>query len=678
LGGSSVQPFNTNRITVDGNLTVYDDGTGNYGIITCRTLQAASVTGLGPSGDTTGVTDTAAIQGLLNAGNVTVILGAGKFYINKPITIPPYCALVGQPNTTQVSQTDGGTVLVPVSGFTGLTITDGGPVTLTAAIVLLGQSYGGYSTVSEEQKIRNLMIDGSSAPASVNGIQSYGRLQRVHLSEVLISKVTGDGLVQTLDVAANQPDAWFAYKVFSRFNSGKGFNLRSADSTWYMCLSSNNGDTGTDWFINTTSNSKYYACRSEHSAGIGFGFVCTNSGNSSGDVLFQGCSTDQSTQHGFQIGGTINGVASFVHATPVVLNGCVLRRDGANGGSGGGGFAGIYIADYGSVVVVDGCNVFPGVNDDGSGTNSPQIGLLADSGSQGVVSGSYFHAATTAITDNAGLNYDNTVVIATGTTGSPTINTSPNVAAYQGKSITLTPGASPTSDPISIVSAGSGQRAFGVVVSGGGSNDRFKLTSDGKVAFGPGTTTQDVSINRPSAGILSVTDSGSGGNAMMRVAASTSQASATELFSAVCNASGDVAYIAKVNGDTQNRLRVDSNGQHQWGSGSAAADCQLDRQAANILEVQLADFDIATAGKGLRVKEGSNAKQGTATLTAGSVVVSNTSVTANSRIFLTSQADGGTPGFLRVSTRTAGTSFTITSSSGTDTSTVAYQIFEPG
>ena len=86
---------------------------------------------------------------------------------------------------------------------------------------------------------------------------------------------------------------------------------------------------------------------------------------------------------------------------------------------------------------------------------------------------------------------------------------------------------------------------------------------------------------------------------------------------------------------------------------------------------------IQQAGKGLRVKEGSNAKQGTATLTAGAVTVSNTSVTANSRIFVTSQSDGGTPGWLRVSARSAGTSFTITSSSGSDTSTVAYQIFEP-
>ena len=83
------------------------------------------------------------------------------------------------------------------------------------------------------------------------------------------------------------------------------------------------------------------------------------------------------------------------------------------------------------------------------------------------------------------------------------------------------------------------------------------------------------------------------------------------------------------------------------------------------------------AGNGFRVTEGSNAKQGTAVLVSGSKVVSNTSVTANSRIFLTSNTDGGTPGWLRVSARTAGTSFTITSSSGTDSSTVAYEIFEP-
>jgi len=80
---------------------------------------------------------------------------------------------------------------------------------------------------------------------------------------------------------------------------------------------------------------------------------------------------------------------------------------------------------------------------------------------------------------------------------------------------------------------------------------------------------------------------------------------------------------------------------------------------------------------GLFIKEGANQTGGLAVLVAGSVVVATTKVTANSRIQLTSNVDGGAPGWLRVSARTAGTSFTITSSSGTDTSSVAWVIVEP-
>lgn len=94
------------------------------------------------------------------------------------------------------------------------------------------------------------------------------------------------------------------------------------------------------------------------------------------------------------------------------------------------------------------------------------------------------------------------------------------------------------------------------------------------------------------------------------------------------------------------------------------------------LEAGKGSVAIATAGQGFRVKEGSNAKQGTATLTAGTVVISNTSVTANSRIILTAQ-DNNSTGALRVSARIASTSFTITSSNAGDSGVVAYQIFEP-
>jgi len=90
------------------------------------------------------------------------------------------------------------------------------------------------------------------------------------------------------------------------------------------------------------------------------------------------------------------------------------------------------------------------------------------------------------------------------------------------------------------------------------------------------------------------------------------------------------------------------------------------------------NLSVSTVGKGLAVKEGSNAKQGAVTLVAGTVTVANTSVTASSRIFLTSNSGGsGTPGWVRESARVAGVSFTLTSSSVTDGSIVVYEIFEP-
>ncbi len=85
---------------------------------------------------------------------------------------------------------------------------------------------------------------------------------------------------------------------------------------------------------------------------------------------------------------------------------------------------------------------------------------------------------------------------------------------------------------------------------------------------------------------------------------------------------------------------------------------------------------ISTLGKGLQIKTGVNSKIGTAVLVGGTVTVANTSVTANSRIFLAHQTDGGTPGWVRVSAKTNGTSFVITSSSNTDTSTIAWMIVE--
>lgn len=91
-----------------------------------------------------------------------------------------------------------------------------------------------------------------------------------------------------------------------------------------------------------------------------------------------------------------------------------------------------------------------------------------------------------------------------------------------------------------------------------------------------------------------------------------------------------------------------------------------------------ADLILSRAGSGLQIKEGSNARMGTATLNGTTaVVVANTSVTATSRIWAFINLGSGTVGSPYVSARSVGTSFSLKSTTVGDTSTVAWVIIEP-
>jgi hypothetical protein len=89
------------------------------------------------------------------------------------------------------------------------------------------------------------------------------------------------------------------------------------------------------------------------------------------------------------------------------------------------------------------------------------------------------------------------------------------------------------------------------------------------------------------------------------------------------------------------------------------------------------NFKLTSVGNKHLIAEGANASMGAATLVAGTVTVNNTLITGNTRIFLTGQNSSGTHGELTISARSVGTSFTITSSSATDTRSVAWLLIEP-
>lgn len=186
------------------------------------------------------------------------------------------------------------------------------------------------------------------------------------------------------------------------------------------------------------------------------------------------------------------------------------------------------------------------------------------------------------------------------------------------------------------------------------------------------------------------------------------------------------AISTDVTADTQKRLIVRGDGQLVWGSGSATGDTNLYRDSANTLKTDDAlvvtgtaatgaltvtgaasatttvtagtglvattggvtatagdvtatngHVIIGTAGKGLQVKTGSNAKAGTGVANGTTaVVISTTAVTANSLIFLGYNTPAGTPAPVYVSAVTPGTSFSV-KSSASDTSTFAWMIVEP-
>ena len=89
------------------------------------------------------------------------------------------------------------------------------------------------------------------------------------------------------------------------------------------------------------------------------------------------------------------------------------------------------------------------------------------------------------------------------------------------------------------------------------------------------------------------------------------------------------------------------------------------------------NLTLAVAGNKLLIKEGANASMGTALMSGGTAIVSNTLVTTSSRIFLTRATLGGTAGALWSYAITSGSKFMIGSTIATESSVVCYEIIEP-
>jgi hypothetical protein len=333
--------------------------------------------------------DTAAIQAALAAAPMggIVYLPAGAYRTSAPLTIPPAVTLQGTHTNlmTVPNLTDPPCYLKPLPSFEG-----------NAVISLVDAATGGYSTISAEHRILNVMIDGSGVIApGLDGIRAAGNIQNVGLRDVTVRRVSGAG-VHTEFNAGFHPYSWRCHRVMIDNCGWHGFAMQvMTDLTLIDCQAIGNGANGFE--INNAANSHAIGCRAEWNVNNGYHLTGDwATGTGSGGMLLSGCSTDRNGQNGVLIDAVGN--------PPLQIENLLTRRDGRNNGAGGGGYAGLKVDGAEVPVIVGMITCYPGVDDDGTQTLSPQYGVRVEDSEYVSVASGFLHADAAGWSDGGGNN----------------------------------------------------------------------------------------------------------------------------------------------------------------------------------------------------------------------------------------------------------------------------------
>ncbi|MFJ9982575.1 glycosyl hydrolase family 28-related protein [Streptomyces globisporus] len=365
-----------------------------------------NVRAYGAAGDNA-TDDTAAIQAALTAcpmGGI-VYLPAGAYRTSAPLTIPPAVTLMGTHTNLMavVGLVDPPCYIRPLAGFAG-----------AAVIQLLDQIDGGYTTISAEHRILNVMIDGTDLEApGIDGIQARGNVQNVGLRDVTIRRVTGAG-VNTQFQAGFYPYSWRLHRVMVDNCGWHGFAVQvMTDITMIDCQAIGNGANGFD--INNAANSQMIGCRAEWNVGTGIHITGDwATGTGSGGMLIGDCSTDRNGANGVLVDAVGN--------PPIQIENLHTRRDGRNNGAGGGGYAGLAVDGATVPVIVGLVTCYPGTDDNGTQESSPQYGARFTDCAYVSVAAGFLHADEAGWSDgggNAVLRRGLNIAERTGTTAAP-------------------------------------------------------------------------------------------------------------------------------------------------------------------------------------------------------------------------------------------------------------------
>ncbi|HEY6493782.1 MAG TPA: hypothetical protein VIZ43_10940, partial [Trebonia sp.] len=301
-----------------------------------ETAQAAGVVPVMvlPSGDTSGATDQAAIQALLTAG-LPVLLGIGLYYIKRPLVMQVNGGRIyGSGGCTPSGDDAGanlGTRIVVVSAFSNPSFSS----FATGAIICITGNPGTGTTKTQGLRVRDLWIDGSSAPAGVDGIALYGPANAVHIQRVGADAMTGNGFgVYSDSGSGTAPDGTHWDTCLAQACGGSGWFGKLTDASVVNCHAQ--GCAG-DGFAVTGGNNIFTACRADLCQN---GYAVDHPGGSDGydDYnLFVACTTQRNAGNGVLV--TNSSAAGTQYRMPVKFVGCCFTGDGTSGSS----FAGVWV-----------------------------------------------------------------------------------------------------------------------------------------------------------------------------------------------------------------------------------------------------------------------------------------------------------------------------------------------
>ncbi|MGI5196927.1 glycosyl hydrolase family 28-related protein [Streptomyces sp. CA-288835] len=337
----------------------------------------------GARGDGT-TDDTAAIRAAIRAAGTggVVYFPRGVYRISGTLDLPRGVTLMGSHSNLMIGpgmgDDDFPCYIQALPSFT-----------TGAMIQIIGDADGTHPAINGEQRIFNLMLDGSKVPTgTLDGIYAEGNVQNVVMRDVCIRKMPNNGIITGSNAGGEWPYSWRLHSVMVDNCKANGIvfdrqtDLSMLDVQVIGCWS-------TGIRLSNSANTILEACRVEWCGGYGF-HITGDWGNwpGSGSMTMSACSTDRNGWDGVRVDATGNG--------PFIINALQTRRDGRNGGPGGGKFAGLALLNR-APVIVTGLGCYVGTDDQGTANTSPQYGLRVADARDVNVTAAYLHGLTAGV-----------------------------------------------------------------------------------------------------------------------------------------------------------------------------------------------------------------------------------------------------------------------------------------